>query len=177
MSTIKIIKESDILPMELPEIKQFLKIDYDDENEDNVIKRSFKSAIKQCELLIGQSIVEKQYQYSFYNKISEFIKLIYGPVKNVENIKIIKKNNMEKIVDDKSYFFDDISDKIFFKNSTPTDYYRLDIIYNAGITQITEDLKQAILFHTTKIYEDKGGYSPIPKASYNIYKRYKTQRL
>ena len=176
MSTIKIIKESDILPMELVEIKQFLKIDYDDENEDNIIKRSFKSAIKQCELLIGQTIIEKQYQYSFYNKIGNCIKLIYGPVKNIEDIKIIKKNNIEKIIDNKTYFLDNISDKIFF-NNTINDYYRLDVVYIAGMEQITEDLKQAILFHTTKIYEDKTGYSPIPKASYNIYKRYKTQRL
>ncbi len=176
MSTIKIIKESDILPMDLAEIKQFLKIDFDDENEDNIIKRSFKSAIKQCELSIGRTIIEKLYQYSFYNRIENYIKLIYGPVKNIENIKIIKKNNMEKIIDNKDYFFDNISDKIFF-NNIPTDYYRLDVIYTAGTEQITEDLKQAILFHTTKIYEDKTGYSPIPRASYNIYKRYKTQRL
>lgn len=177
MSTIKIITESNILPMELSEIKQFLKIDYEDENEDIVIKRSFKSAIKQCELLIGQTIIEKKYQYSFYSRINNYIKLIYGPVNEVENIKIIKKNNTEQIIDKNTYFIDNVSDKIFFKNNVPTDYYRLDVIYSAKIQELTDDLKQAILFHTTKIYEDKTGYSPIPKASYNIYKRYKTQRL
>lgn len=176
MSTIKTISESDILPMQLSEIKQFLKIDYEDENEDLIIIRSFKSAIRQCELLIGQSLIEKKYQYSFYNEINEYVKLIYGPVLNIESIKIIRKDNKEVIINNNSYFFDEISDRVIFKNK-PIDFYRLDIRYNAAMMSISDDLKQAILFHTTKVFEDKAGYSPIPKASYNIYKRYKTQRL
>ena len=176
MAMIKIILESDTLPMELDEIKQFLKVDYDDENENNIIIRAFKSAIKQCELMTGQTIIEKCYQYSIYNEIEKYIKLIYGPVKSIEGIKMIKNNNKEVSIEANNYFFDDVSYKIFFKNK-PNDYYRLDVKYTAGMVEISDDLKQAILFHTTKIFEDKTGYSPIPKASYNIYKRYKTQRL
>lgn len=177
MAIIKIISESENLPMKLLEIKQFLKIDYDDESEDFIIARSFRSAIKQCELMIGKSIIEKKYQYSFYNQIEKYVKLIYGPVKNVERLKIIKKNNLEVSVDENCYFFDDMSDKIYFKNNWPNDYYRLDVIYSTKMDDLSEDLKQALLFHTTKIFEDKTGYCPIPKASYNIYKKYKTQRL
>lgn len=174
MAIIKILEESNELSINLEDIKLFLKIDYDDENE--LIIRSFKTAIKQCELSIGQSLIDKKYQYSFYNHIKNNLQLIYGPVKTIESIKILDINNKETIIDNEKYILDSVSDRIIFKN-TPTNFYRLDIFYSAGQNTITEDLKQAILFHTAKIFEDKLGYSPIPKASYNIYRHYKTTRL
>lgn len=174
MAIIKILEESNELSIKLEDIKLFLKIDYDDENE--LIIRSFKTAIKQCELSIGQSLIDKKYQYSFYNHIKNNLQLIYGPVKMIENIKTLDTNNREVVLDNKEYILDKVSDRIIFKNM-PANFYRLDIFYNTGQDTITEDLKQAILFHTAKIFEDKLGYSPIPKASYNIYKHYKTTRL
>lgn len=66
--------------------------------------------------------------------------------------------------------------KLYLKTSQ-TIFYRIDIIYNAHEENLAEDIKQGILFHTAKIFEDKLGYSPIPRASYNIYKQYKSKRL
>ena len=174
MTAIKILNESSTLPMELEDIKLFLKVDYED--EDDVILRSFKTAIKKCELLIGKSLVEKQYRYSIYNNINNTVQLLYGAVKAVNSIKYISKNNSEILIDENTYFVDYVKDKVVFKNK-PTNFYRLDIVYTAVTDDISDDLKQAILFHTAKIFEDKLGYSPIPKASYNIYKNYKTKRL
>ncbi|MDR1499178.1 MAG: hypothetical protein LBS34_02735 [Rickettsiales bacterium] len=174
MATLKILETSEELPIELTEIKQFLKIDY--EEEDSIIVRSFRTALRQCELLIGCTIVEKKYQYSFYNGICETVKLVYGPVENIELVKMIRKDNTEITINESNYFLDNTADKIVFRNK-PDNFYRLDIIYISKLVSISDDLKQAILFHTTKIFEDKTGYSPMPKASYNIYKKYKTKRL
>lgn len=174
MTVIKILEESSNLPIELEEIKLFLKVDYED--EDNIITRSFKTALKQCELLIGQSLIEKKYKYSFYNEIKNDLQLLYGPIKSIESMYFINKNNEEILINPDMYFLDDINNKIIFKTK-PTNFYRLDITYTAGNNNITEDLKQAILFHTAKIFEDKLGYSPIPRASYNIYKNYKMKKL
>lgn len=174
MTVIKILEESSILPVDLEEIKLFLKVDYED--EDNIILRSFKTALKQCELLIGQSLTEKKYKYSFYNEIKNELQLLYGDVKLIESVKFINKDNEEILINSSAYFLDEVSNKIIFKNK-PTNFYRLDIVYIAGNNVIAEDLKQAILFHTAKIFEDKLGYSPIPKASYNIYKNYKLKKL
>ncbi len=174
MAIIKILEEGDNLPIDLEDIKLFLKVDYDD--EDALILRTFKTAIKQCELSIGRSILKKKYQYSFYSAIENNIKLLYGPVINIENIKIITNNNEEKLLNTDNYNLDRVSDKITFKNK-PGNFYRIDIIYNACEENIAEDIKQGILFHTAKIFEDKLGYSPIPRASYNIYKQYKSKRL
>ncbi len=54
MAIIKILEEGDNLPINLYDIKLFLKVDYDD--EEDLILRIFKTAIKQCELSIGKSI-------------------------------------------------------------------------------------------------------------------------
>ena len=174
MAIIKILEESNNLPIDFEIVKLFLKVDYED--EDDLILRSLKTAIKQCELNIGKTLIKKKYQYSFYKEIQNEIKLLYGQIINIESIKIITNDNKEIIISNNQYIFDNISDKIVFKNK-PSNFYRIDIIYNACEENISDDLKQAILFHTTKIFEDKLGYSPIPRASYNIYKQYKTKRL
>jgi uncharacterized phiE125 gp8 family phage protein len=171
---IKILEESDAMPIDMENIKLFLKIDYEDENES--ILRSFKTALKQCEMMIGQSIVEKKYQYSFYSGIINNVRLIYGPVLLVESVETTDVKNTKITLDESNYFLDPISDNLIFKR-IPSSFYRLDIVYRAKVENITDDLKQAILFHTAKIFEDKLGYSPIPKASYSIYRKYKTTRL
>ena len=173
MSIIKTIKESQDLPIQLEDIKLFLKVDYED--EDDIIIRAFKTAIKQCEMMIGQTIIEKTYLYSTYKITKNNIQLLYGPVKNIESVKILNKNYEEIQLKDKDYFFDNINDKIIFKNNI--DFYRIDITYSAIKTDINDDLKQAILIHTAKIFEDRLGYSSIPQSVINIYKNYKITRL
>ncbi|MDR2777555.1 MAG: hypothetical protein LBB24_02185 [Rickettsiales bacterium] len=174
MPIIKILEESSSLPVDIESIRLFLKIDY--EEEDESIIRSFKTAIKQCELMIGRSLVEKKYQYSFYSEIRNSIHLLYGPVLLVESVQTLNSRNEEALLEEEDYFLDGMSDNLIFKK-TIGDFYRLDIVYRAQMETITDDLKQAILFHTAKIFEDKLGYSPIPKASYSIYRKYKTTRL
>jgi uncharacterized phiE125 gp8 family phage protein len=174
MPIIKTIEESENLLINLENIKLFLKIDYDDEDE--VIIRSFKTALKQCELMIGQSLIEKKYQYSFYSEVKNNVHLIYGPVISVDSIVIIDSQDRNVVISEENYFLDSITDSVILKK-VPTSFYRLDIFYTAGSDNIADDLQQAMLFHTAKIFEDKLGYSPIPRASYNIYRKYKTTRL
>ncbi|MDR1494928.1 MAG: hypothetical protein LBI29_02730 [Rickettsiales bacterium] len=174
MPIVKILEESDNLPINMENIRLFLKVDYEDEDE--LILRSFKTAIKQCELMIGQSLLEKEYKYSFYNGIKNKIHLMYGPVTTVESAQMISSKNEEISIDEEDYFLDSVNDNLIFKK-VPYSFYRLDIVYWAKLEVIGDDLKQGILFHTAKIFEDKLGYSPIPRASYSIYKKYKTTRL
>lgn len=171
---LKVIEESEKLPIALEEVRLFLKVDYED--EDSLIIRSLKTALKQCELHIGLSLLHKKYQYSIYNQVENRIRLLYGPVKSVESVKILNDNGQEIFLEASQYIFDEVGSQLIFKN-IPNNFYRMDIIYDAGLDKINEDLKQAILFHTAKIFEDKLGYSPIPRASYSIYRHYKSTRL
>lgn len=171
MSTINVLDEANSEIISLSEIKNFLRIDFDDDND--LLIRLLKSALKICELYISQTLNPKVYQLSLY-KIGREINLLYPPVIDVLSINIVNKNN--DCLEYKNYMFDKISNKITL-NNIPFDFYRIDIVYKAGYTLVPDDLKQAILFHISKMYDDKTGYSPIPKASLNIYKNYKTIRI
>ena len=172
MPILKILEEDTSLPITLDEIKLFLKVDYNEEDE--LIKRALKTAIKQCEFLIGQTLIEKKYLYSIYNLNKKYVNLPYGSIKNIISVKIIDNNNLEKEIN--NYFVDTVAYSIvfsiFFSN-----FYRLDIIYVASAIDISEDLKEAIFLHTLKIFEDKLSYSPIPIFSLNVYKNYKIKKL
>ena len=172
MPILKILEEDSALPIDLEEVKLFLKIDYDDENE--IVKRAFKTAIKQCEYLINKTLVSKKYSYSIYKLDKRYIDLPYGPIDKIIDLKLLTKNNTEKEIN--NYFVDNSSDRIVFEN-TFDNFYRIDIIYTSLALVMGEDLKQAILLHTAKIYEDKLTYSPVPPFSINVYKNYKLKRL
>lgn len=174
MSIIKILNESEVLPVDLDDVKTFLKLDYqDDTDEDNVVKRALKTAIKQCENIINKTILEKKYKYCIYDLLkNSILKLPYGDVKEISSVKIINKNNESVAINNNNYFLDSENDCIVFK-VLPTNYYRMEIEYTAKLDSIPNDILQGILFHTAKIYEDKTGYSQLPKASSMIYKKYK----
>lgn len=172
MPILKILQEDSSLPITLDEVKLFLKIDYDEEDE--LIKRALKTAIKQCEFLIGQTLIEKKYLYSIYKSNKKYVNLPYGSIKDVISVKLIDNGNKEKDIND--YFIDTVANRIVFDNIF-SNFYRLDIIYTASAITLSEDLKEAILLHTLKIFEDKLTYSPIPTFSLNVYKNYKIKRL
>lgn len=173
MSIINVLSEKDTDVIKLTEIKNFLRIDFDD--DDNLLKELLKSAIKQCELYISKSLVQKIYKFSIYNSINNnLVELPYPPIISIESVSIIDKNNNS--INYINYLLDTISNTIIF-NVLPSNFYRIDITYKSGYAEIPDDIKQGLLFHISKMYEDKVGYSPIPKASLNIYRNYKIIRI
>jgi uncharacterized phiE125 gp8 family phage protein len=175
MTTITILEEDNQdLPLDLSQIKSFLKVDYEEDvGEDDVITRAFKTAINQCESKINKSIIKKIYAYSVCNDLkSGKVQLFYGTVIDIIGIKIVNKNNEMTTINENNYFLDSINNCVVFKN-IPSNFYRLDITYEAKFDSINDEIMQAILFHTAKIYEDKTGYCQIPRASLNIYKKYR----
>ena len=172
MSIINISEEQDINIMDLAEIKNFLRIDFD--NDDNLLKELLKSAIRQCELYTSKSLYQKTYKFSTYKNVTNILNLPYSPLISITSVNIIDKNNNS--IEYINYTLDTISSSIIFK-SLPNDFYRIDITYKSGYTQLPNDIKQGLLFHISKMYEDKVGYSPIPKASLNIYRNYRTIRI
>ncbi|MDR0571484.1 MAG: hypothetical protein LBG48_01380 [Rickettsiales bacterium] len=178
MTVITILNEDTTLPLSISQVKEFLKIDYEeDEAEDTIILRALKAAINQCEIKINKTIIEKTYVYSIYNNLkSSKVRLFYGTVNDILNIRFTNRNNEIILLDSGDYFLDGFNDSVIFK-SIPSNFYRLDITYKAKLNNVNEEILQAILFHTAKIYEDKTGYCQIPRASLNIYKKYREVRV
>ena len=181
INELKIIENSDNqLLLNIEELKAFLKLEYevDNNNEDFVVLRSFRTAIEQCEKIIGKSILRKTYCYNVYHlPKNNFINLFYGDVETINRIYLITKQNSTIEIDTTKYFLQ--GDRVIFNSLQlqMANFLCLSIEYEAKLQFIPEDILQAILFHTTKIYEDKTGYTQIPKASLNIYKKYKNINL
>lgn len=172
MSIISILTEENSNIIELSEIKNFLRIDFND--DDNLLKELLKSATKQCELYISQSLSKKTYKFSIYSITNNILKLPYPPIISITSVNIVDKNNNS--IEYTNFTLDPISSSLIFKN-LPSNFYRVDMTYKSGYSEIPNDIKQGLLFHISKMYEDKVDYSPIPKASLSIYRNYKTIKI
>ena len=172
-------RDNNQLPLTLEQLKAFLKLEYEIDNgdEDSVVLRSFITAIEQCEKIVGKSILKKTYLYTFYQlPNTKSLKLLYGDVKNINRVFITTKQNTSTEINETQYFLKD--DNVIFTNDFQfVNFLCLSIEYEAKMDIVPDELLQGILFHTTKIYEDKTGYGQIPKASLNIYKKYKSINL
>ncbi|MDR3289772.1 MAG: head-tail connector protein [Rickettsiales bacterium] len=149
--------ESNILPISLATIKNYVRVDF--ANDDELLTKLLKTAIKNCESYIGKTIIEKTYILSVYEDRCK-VKLPYPPVKNINEV------NME-------YIYDDVANIL----SVNTGFNRLDVNYTAGMNTIDDELVQGILMHVARMYEDKSGYSTMPQNSIFIYQKYKQIRL
>lgn len=167
-------EENTTLPIELNFVKNFLKVDFDE--DDDLITNIIKTAITQCETNINKSLVQKTFIYSLYELKDSSLILPYPPIISITSIKIIDYQQNEITLENTEYFLDNIGNILNFKNKS-NNFYRIDIEYKAGLTTINDELIQALLMHIARMYEDRSGYSPIPLNSLNIYKKYKQIRL
>lgn len=178
LPVINLITDATTDPLTLTEVKNFLRVDIT--TDDTLITRIMKTAIKQCELYSGKTLITKTYKYSFYVSTKQAIKLLYAPIQSVSLIKTVDEENSETMVDSGSYFVDIVGGILNFK-TIPANFYRLDITYVAGYgdnaSDVPEELKQAMLIHIARMYDDKNGYSILPKTSLDIYKKHKSVRL
>lgn len=166
--------ESDELSIELSVVKNFLKVDFD--NDDELISKLIKTATTQCETNINKTLIEKTYVYSIYDLKSNSILLPYPTIKSIEEIRLVGIDGSSKVLTEVEYYLDTVGGMINLNNK-PSSVYRMDIEYTAGLSTINDELIQGLLMHIARMYEDRSGYSPIPLNSLNIYKKYKQVRL
>jgi uncharacterized phiE125 gp8 family phage protein len=175
---INLVTDAEAGPLELAEVKNFLRVD--ESIDDNLIAKLIKTATKQCELYTGKTLITKTYRCSFYNSIEYSVNLLYSPIQSIVSIKTVDAKNNETLIDDASYFAD-MAGGILNFNAVPANFYRIDITYIAGFgnvaNEVPEDLKQAMLIHIARMYDDKSGYSLLPTSCLEIYKKYKLMRL
>ncbi len=162
------------LAIDLDDVKNFLKVDFND--DDDFITRLIKTASAQCETNINKTLVERTYVYSLYELRKQFIVLPYQPIKSIENISLTKMDGSILNIEDENYDLDIIGGIVNFK-SLFDNFYRLDIEYKAGLSNIGDELIHAMLMHIARMYEDRSGYSAMPLSSMNIYKKYREVRL
>jgi uncharacterized phiE125 gp8 family phage protein len=162
--------------LSLSETKTFLRVDTSD--DDDTITRIIKTATGQCELYIGKSLITKKYKLSLYGKAENFILLPYGPVQSIDSVKKVDEEANEEVVSSDNYHLDAESNKIILGGNLYG--YKIEVIYISGYgvaSDVPDDIKQGLLMHIAKMYDDRNGYSSIPQASIYIYNRYRSVKI
>lgn len=174
---VEIITDSINTSVTLEDAKNFLRID--SANDDELLTRLIKSATKKCESYIGKSLITKTYKISFENCILSKVKLPYGPIQSISSV--VSKDSLGNIevIAPENYSLNTATNTITFNSAIVN--YIIEIIYTSGYgdleTDIPEDIKQGLLFHIARLYDDRSGYSKIPNASISLYSSYKNVRI
>ena len=174
---VKIYEDSLVNPLTLEEVKNFLRVDGDTDND--LITKLIKTATKKCETYIGKSLITKKYKLIFEDHSSESFRLPYGPVQSIESITIFDFNNNSSVIDSSQYIIEQDLNKL--TANILISGHKVEILYTSGYgataSDVPDDLKQGILFHIARLYDDRGGYSMLPNASIILYNQYKNIRL
>lgn len=173
---VRVYEASATEPISLIEAKTFLRVDTTEDND--LITRLIKTATGQCELYTKKSLVTKKYKLSLYEKAENYVKLPYGPAQSIESIKKIDEEANAELINPDNYNLDTESSRIILKTNLYE--YKIEIIYTTGYgdaSDVPEDIKQGLLMHIAKMYDERNGYSPIPQASIYIYNRYREIKI
>jgi uncharacterized phiE125 gp8 family phage protein len=143
-----------IEPISVAEAKEWLLVDYDDQDE--VIEAIIKAARLKIEKRCGISIAMKQYGMKV-GGFSNRIELPYPPVISVDSIKYLDGDGVEQTVDASDYVLmqDDYVPYVFATGGWPTDNAdrpdAVQVTYTTGIDvedsppdEVPEDLKHAM---------------------------------
>lgn len=162
---VSIVSTVDQEPLSLEEMKLYLEVDYDD--QDDMISRAITAARIKIENRCSISIAQKQ----FVLKIAAFddeLALPYPPLVSVENVKYLSTDGTEKTVssDDYAVIQDEYFPYIFPTSAWPTDLAKrpdaVRVAYTAGYgyddsppEDVPQDLLQAIRLTVGAMFENR----------------------
>jgi uncharacterized phiE125 gp8 family phage protein len=173
---IRIYEAPETEPISLAEAKSFLRVDISD--DDTLIGGLIKTATNQCELSIDKSLITKKYKLSLYEKMERFVVLPHRPIQSIESITKYDEEGDSDVVSSGVYNLDTEKGQIVMEQNLYD--YKIEVIYTAGYgvaSAVPDDIKHALLIHIAKMYDDRNGYSPIPKGALAIYNKYRNIRL
>lgn len=174
---VEITTDSINIPIKIEDVKNFLRID--SINDDELLTRLIKSATKKCESYIGKSLITKTYKISFENCVLSKVKLPYGPVQSISSVTSKDSLGNIEIIAPENYSLNTTTNTATFNYAVVN--HIIEITYASGYgdleMDIPEDIKQGLLFHIARLYDDRGGYSKIPNASTSLYSQYKNVRI
>lgn len=164
-------------PLSLEEVKNFLRVDTS--IDDELITRLIDVAADICETRTEKALLLILYRYSIFGTVDEVIDLPRHPINSVISVKRVDEKGKKTTIDSTTYAVDKYGRKLTFEK-IPKVSHRLDIEFYAGFRtsdSIPSILKQGMLMHIARMYDDRNGYSTIPKATLEIYKKFKQIKL
>lgn len=138
-------EESVTEPVTPAEIKEYLRIDLDD--DDTLLGILIKAARKSCEAYTNVSFVEREVTAELMNQLGGQ-PLPYGPVGDIISFKDCNGDD----VDEDNYKIDGVQ----FKRVKTCFDGPITVSYNAGYEALPEDLKVALMCQVAWLYEHRG---------------------
>lgn len=164
-------------PLTLDQIKSFLRIDHD--IEDQLLRSLLASATLHIEKCMERSLLTQTWEVIYKCQNNKYMFLPMGPVQEIELLQFYTQNNEYLEIDSSNYSIS--LDKNYINFNTLFVADQLHIRYKAGFANtpehIPEDIQIALLTYITTMYENRSGFTDIPKLSLAVCKKYKLPRI
>jgi uncharacterized phiE125 gp8 family phage protein len=157
----KIITEPTSYPVTITEIKEFARIDGNE--EDSILEVFLSGVVNNVEAYLGRALITRTYKMVMDEWNDREIELPMPPLISVSSIKTIDEDNVETTYDSSNYFVitESIPGRVVIKKdsimptNTDRDKAGYSITWNAGYTDIPKQIKIAIMQWVTMIYENR----------------------
>jgi len=160
-------------PITLDEVKTFLRIDGDSENDS--ISIMISAARMAAEKYMRNSIISQKWKLSFDEITNCKVSLPYGPVTAIDSVNLISTSGESTEFSDTNYYLTAGNRSIYF--SQIPNGRRVEIIFSTGMaedaTTVSALIKQGLLAHIAFMYERKQlDVEPgsTAKSLYNFYR-------
>ena len=180
---LKLNADSVIEPVSLSDMKSFLRVDYND--DDDLILSMIKAVRKQCENFTGRSLIEQNYSLFLDNIDRNAIQLPKQPLISVLNVKVYDRDDMASVLSSDNYNVDLIGGLVVLKTGVNSvrDYNGIEIEFTSGYGVLAEDvpndLVEGIKRSVSYLYENRGDDKDISNYSkaINLWQDYRVVGL
>jgi uncharacterized phiE125 gp8 family phage protein len=188
----KMITDPSEYPVTITEIKEFARIDGNE--EDTILEVFLAGTVNSIEAYLGRSLITRTYKMIMDEWNSKEIELPMPPLVSVSSIKTIDEDNVETIYDNNNYFVvtESIPGRIIIKKDTdmPVNFDRdkagfsIEWIAGYGLSNsIPKQIKIAIMQWVTMIFENRAMTSsdmyniPLPAEVKKILQPFRVIRI
>lgn len=154
-TTLDLVEEPQLEPLTLSEIKLYLRIDGN--HEDDMLMTMLKSSRYAAEEYMNNSIVKRKLKLTFFDFMPKEVRLLKGPVTNLVSISIIDSKDNKTAIPESRY---SLKGKHTLSCDAPINGTKIEVIYEAGFSNISTDIpeiiKQGLLSQIAYVYENRG---------------------
>jgi uncharacterized phiE125 gp8 family phage protein len=173
---LNLIAAPQIEPITLTEIKLYLRIDSNDEN--NLLNNLIKAASQTAEEFLGKSLITQtwQLQYDYYTPAC--VNLPRGPVQEIAEVNIVAADFNVTTLAPSAYRLSAGNAQIIFEAAPMGQLVQIQYIAGFGdaAADVPEPIRQGIAQHVAHMYENRG-LTDLPISSRGLYSAYKTIRM
>jgi uncharacterized phiE125 gp8 family phage protein len=158
-------------PLTLAEIKEYMRVDHDD--EDAAIARCFSAAVGFADGLDGflqRALIDQTWQLTLDAFPVHEIQIPLPPLIEIVNVFYDDPGGIQQVVDPGQYSVDAISEPSWIVpvGNWPSTFNGINsvrVVYRAGyvdasvspnIGEVPEDIKQALLVYAISLYDERG---------------------